>query len=96
MKHQYRAGVHKIVEWADIVNAHPVPGHGVVEGLKEAASGKQRGCLLIAEMSSKGNLATGQYTAGEFHKGFEYCEYLSLWGPRFSAIVVCFVGKQSS
>lgn len=76
VKHQYRAGVHKIVEWADIVNAHPVPGHGVVEGLREAARGKQRGCLLIAEMSSKGNLATGDYTKATVKMAEEMSDFV--------------------
>jgi len=63
---QYGKGVYKIADWADIVNAHPLPGPGVVEGLKTAAdaaalTGKPKGCLLVAEMSCKGNLITKDY-----------------------------------
>ena len=28
-------GIYKISEWADVVNAHTVPGPGVVQGLKQ-------------------------------------------------------------
>lgn len=28
-------GVYKIIEWADIVNAHAVPGSGIIDGLKK-------------------------------------------------------------
>ena len=62
VKHQYADGIYRIVEWADIINAHVIPGEGIIKGLKEAATGKDRGCVLIAQMSSKGNLATGDYT----------------------------------
>ncbi|POI35101.1 hypothetical protein CIB84_001147 [Bambusicola thoracicus] len=55
-------GVFKIASWSDVVNAHVVPGSGVVKGLKEVGLPLQRGCLLIAEMSSQGSLATGEYT----------------------------------
>lgn len=35
VKSQYEGGIYKISSWADIVNAHPVPGDGVIKGLKE-------------------------------------------------------------
>ncbi|CAN3375948.1 hypothetical protein DIRU0_E18316 [Diutina rugosa] len=65
VKHQYSGGVYKIARWADITNAHGVTGAGIVKGLKEAAeetTDEPRGLLMLAELSSKGSIAYGEYT----------------------------------
>lgn len=62
---QVSAGVHRIATWADIVNAHAVAGDGVIAGLAKAADAADQcgwrkfGIILLAQMSSKGNLASG-------------------------------------
>ena len=58
----FPGGLYKISSWSDIVNAHAVPGPGVVKGLRDVGKSLGRGCLLIAQMSSSGSLATGDYT----------------------------------
>ncbi|WVO14953.1 orotidine 5'-phosphate decarboxylase [Cryptococcus depauperatus] len=59
---QYSSGVHKIASWADLTNAHAVPGPGIISGLSAVGKPLGRALLLLAEMSSKGALAVGDYT----------------------------------
>ncbi|PSN50714.1 Uridine 5'-monophosphate synthase [Blattella germanica] len=58
---QYSEGIFNISSWADLVTVHPVPGEGVINGLKSVVENKERGCFLVAEMSSSGNLNTPNY-----------------------------------
>jgi orotidine-5'-phosphate decarboxylase len=62
---QYKGGALRIHEWAHIVNASVLPGAGVIQALDETiakAETPDRGVLILAEMTSKGSLAVGDYT----------------------------------
>ncbi len=78
VKMQYAKGVHHIVEWSDMTNAHVVPGPGIIEGLQEVAkeSGKERGLILLAQMSSAGNLATDAYTTATIAMAKKYSDFV--------------------
>lgn len=58
---QLRGGVHRVGSWADFVNAHALPGPGIVAGLR---AGGAAGVVLLAEMSSAGHLCSDAYRAG--------------------------------
>ncbi|KID74851.1 orotidine 5'-monophosphate decarboxylase, partial [Metarhizium brunneum ARSEF 3297] len=65
---QYHGGALRISEWADIVNVSLLGGDGVVDALEQVISDEtfpyrnERGLLLLAEMTTAGSLAVGEYT----------------------------------
>lgn len=73
---QYSKGIYRISEWADIVNAHAVPGPGVIEGLKTIGQPNGQALLLLAEMSSSGTLAKGAYTKKALEFGEAHGDYV--------------------
>lgn len=61
VKHQYRDGIYHIADWAHFVNAHIIPGPGIIQGLKEVGFPLGAGLLLLAQMSSAGALTNENY-----------------------------------
>src|SRR5947209_20564279 len=60
---QYKGGALRIFDWAHIVNASVLAGEGIIKALDEviaqAGASSERGILILAEMTSKGLIATG-------------------------------------
>jgi len=77
VKMQYTSGPLQIARWANIVNAHIFPGPAVIKSVADAAvearsmyglndsdseRPSSRGLLILAQMSSAGNLMDEHYT----------------------------------
>ena len=58
------AGIYDIRSWADLVTAHLISGPDIVDGLQAGWRdvGRDGGVLLLAQMSSRGNLLNPGYT----------------------------------
>lgn len=72
----------RISEWAHIINCSILPGEGIVEALSKTAKaadfpyGSERGLLILAEMTSKGSLATGEYTRASVECARKYKDFV--------------------
>ncbi|MEC7840164.1 MAG: orotidine-5'-phosphate decarboxylase [Chlamydiota bacterium] len=73
---QYENGMYKIANWSDMVTVHSVAGPGTVEGLRKSGLQKGKGALLLAEMSSEGSLATGNYTEETVKMAKQYSDFV--------------------
>lgn len=80
VKNQYTKGVFHIIEWADIINAHALPGPGIIEGLRAEVAEHDlldsRALLLLAQMSSAGNLLDAAYTAKVVAMAKQYPDFV--------------------
>ena len=65
------AGVYDIRSWSDLVTAHLISGPDIVDGLQAGWHdvGREGGVLLLAQMSSRGNLLEPEYTDKVVAKG---------------------------
>ena len=77
VKAQYQGGIFKISDWAHIVNAHALPGPGIIKGLKEIGLKKNRALLLLAEMSPEKTLAKGDYTKATVQFALEHPDFVA-------------------
>jgi uridine monophosphate synthetase len=76
VKHQYEGGIYQIADWADVVNAHSLPGPGIIQGLAEVGRKKNRGLILLAEMSSSGNLMDADYMQNTLKMAEQYADFV--------------------
>ncbi len=76
VKHQYEGGIYKIADWADITNAHILPGPGIINGLADVGRKKNRGLILLAEMSSSGHLMDEDYIKQTYKMAEQYADFV--------------------
>ena len=89
---QYTAGIYHIADWADMVNAHSLPGPGIIEGIKAGVGDRQRALILLSQMSSSGNLLSPEYSAQTIAMAEQYPEFIiGFIGQHRNAIDDCFL-----
>jgi len=78
--HQYTGGLYRISEWADLVTVHGLLGEGIVSAFSSVCR-EDRGILLLAQLSNKGNLIDQEYT--------KQCVSLAEKYPKLVAGLIC-------
>lgn len=73
---QYRDGYLKIADWAELVTVHGLAGPGTLQGLKSVGLSKGRACILLAEMSSSGNLLTESYSSAMLQMAQDHSDFV--------------------
>jgi uridine monophosphate synthetase len=58
---QYKGGVHKIASWANMINAHTLPGPSIIKALKEVSKENNAALILIPQLSSLGAFTDDSY-----------------------------------
>ncbi|MBX3708473.1 MAG: orotidine-5'-phosphate decarboxylase [Gammaproteobacteria bacterium] len=76
VKHQYKGGMYHIADWADVVNAHSLPGPGIIKGLADVGRRKNRGLILLAEMSSAGHLMHADYIQSTLKMAEQFADFV--------------------
>lgn len=73
------AGNYKIMNWADLVSISPLSGIGVIDGISEAMKmvNKEMGIMILAQMSTNGNLADENYTRKAIEIGNKRKEFIA-------------------
>ena len=72
-RHQM-GGVYAIGSWSNLVTAHLISGPDIVDGLQAGWTdyGNEGGVLLLAQMSSRGNLLNANYTNEVVRHGIQH------------------------
>jgi orotidine 5'-phosphate decarboxylase subfamily 1 len=67
-------GLYGIAGWSDLVTAHLISGPDIVDGCHAAWTdrGREGGVLLLAQMSSRGNLLAGHYSDAVVRHGLAH------------------------
>jgi orotidine 5'-phosphate decarboxylase subfamily 1 len=72
VKAQYLGGLYQIANWAHLVTVHSIAGADVLKGFAEAMAEREAGVLLLAQLSSAGNLMNEQYIDSTMRMAKQY------------------------